>query len=87
MPKGRNLTPYQKGIVRRYYENKDTLMSQKLAEIVSELGVCQDEKKAGRLWERARKALATMEVHPLKVNTICDKRDIQWLAELVGELF
>jgi len=37
MARGQYLTPHQKGIVKRYYEHKDTLATQKLGEIVSDL--------------------------------------------------
>ena len=37
MGNGQYFTPHQKGIVRRYYEHRDALMHQKLAEIVSDL--------------------------------------------------
>ena len=87
MAQGRDLTPYQKGVIKRYYENKDNLMAQKLSEIVSELYVCTDEKHACRLWERARKALANMEVNKQTVKWVCEKRDLETLAEVVSELF
>jgi len=83
----KDLTRYQQGIVRRYYENKETIMTQKVSEIVSELYVCTDAKKAGRLWERARKALLNAGSNKLTVEKVCEKRDLKWLAEIVGELF
>ena len=87
MAKGRELTPFQRGIVKRYYEHKDTLMAQKLGEIVSELSVCEDDKRSGRLWERARKALLNLGANKLATEKVCEKRDLEWLAELVGQLF
>jgi len=87
MAKGRDLTPFQRGIIKRYYEHKDTLMAQKLGEIVSDLSVCEDKKRSGRLWERARKALLNLGANKLETDNVCGKRDLEWLAELVGELF
>ena len=83
----RDLTPHQQRIVKRYYENRDTLMCQKLSEIVSELYVCTSEKKASALWERARKALVNAGANALTIEKVCQKRDVKWLAETVGELF
>jgi len=53
MAKGRHLTPYQKGVVKRYYENRESIAAQKLGEIVSELYLCRNQKKADRLEGRA----------------------------------
>lgn len=83
----KDLTRYQQGIVRRYYENRDTLMTQKVSEIVSELYLCADAKKGARLWERAGKALLNVGVDKLTVKKVCEKRDLKWLAEIVSDLF
>ena len=87
MPKGQNLTPYQQGIVKRYYQNKDTLASQKLGEIVSDLYLETDAKKQARLWKAARTALANAGANPVRVDKIVADSDLKALAELVGELF
>ena len=87
MAKGQFLTPYQKGIVRRYYEHKETLMTQKLGELVSELYVCQDERRAGRLWERARRALLNAGANRVAVEKLLADRSVERLAKMVGELF
>lgn len=82
-----DLTPHQQGIVRRYYDNKDDIMNQKLAEIVSELSVCEDETKARRLWKSAGTALENADAPEARRERIVKKRDLEGLAELVGELF
>ncbi len=87
MARGQWLTPHQKGIVRRYYEHKGTLMHQKLAEIVSELAVCEDEKKARRLWKSARTALLNSGLREGSVERLIEARDVEQLAELVNEMF
>jgi len=87
MAKGRNYTSHQKGIIKRYYENKDTLMSQKLGEIVSDLYLCTDEKKAKRLWKSACTALINAGVIKDLAEDICECRDLEALAKQVGKLF
>ncbi len=87
MPKDRNYTSYQKGIIRRYYDHKDDLMSQKLGEIVSELYICTEEKKAARLWKSARAALLNAGANEARVDCIVDARDLEALARIVGEIF
>ena len=57
MAKGQNLSSYQKGVIKRYYQNKDTLASQKLGELVSELYLADSPKKLDRLWKSVETAL------------------------------
>ena len=87
MAKGDWLTPHQKGIVRRYYEHKDDLMHQKLSEIVSDLYLCTDEKRAARLWRSARTALVNSGVHEGRADRLIEERDLEGLAALVSDLF
>ncbi len=81
------LTPHQKGIVRRYYDNKDNAALQTLTEIVSELYLCTDQKKAERLWKKARTALANAGVHAARADGVVAARDVKALAKLVEQIF
>ncbi|MFH0965924.1 MAG: hypothetical protein V2A58_18145 [Planctomycetota bacterium] len=83
----REYSAYQKTLIKNYYENRDTLVRQRLGEAVSELYLCTNATKAKRLWENARKAMVLAGVKPLTVKTVCDRRDIKWLAEVVKEIF
>jgi hypothetical protein len=86
MAKGQDFTPYQRKIVDRYYEHKDTIMAQKLGELVSELYLCADPAKAQRLWDSARTALRNMGVPPSRIETLMTKRSAEALAEVVNEV-
>jgi hypothetical protein len=83
----KDLTPHQQGIVRRYYDNKDDIMNQKLAEIVSDLYLCDDEKKARRLWKSADTALKNADAPPARRKRLIENRDLEDLAALVNEMF
>jgi len=87
MAKGGFFTPHQRGIVRRYYEHKDDLAHQRLSEIVSELYLCEDPKKAERLWQRAQSALLDVGASKARVERLLASRDLKALAALVNELF
>ena len=87
MASGQYLTPHQKGIVKRYYEHKDTMLRQKLSEIVSELYLCEDPKKAARLWQKARKALLAAGANRVWVEKQAADRNVKGLAEIIGKLF
>lgn len=86
MAKGQHLSRYQEGIVRRYYDHADTAALQRLAELVSELYVAEDEKAAARMWKSAATALAKTPVEPRIAQQAIAARDIKKLAELVASL-
>lgn len=85
MAKGQHLSSHQRGIVKRYYENRDSIMAQKLGEIVSELYLAE-ARKADGLWKRARTALETCKVEPKRIEAVVGAKDLKGLAKLVGEL-
>ncbi len=87
MAKGRHFTPYQKGVVKRYYENRESIATQKLGEIVSELYLCKSAKKIDRLWKSARTALMNAGANHVEVEKLCVDRSIERLAKLAGDLF
>jgi hypothetical protein len=86
MAKGQDFTPHQRKIVDRYYEHKDTIMGQRLGELVSELYLCTDPAKVERLWQSARTALHNMGVHQSRMDVLMTKRSAELLAALVNEL-
>lgn len=86
MAKGQDLSRHQQGIVRRYYEHRDGIAVQRLAQIVSDLYVTDSPKASANLWGRAAKALASAGVEEARVKTLCDQRDVQKLAAVVGRL-
>jgi len=86
MPKGQSYTPHQRKIINRYYEHADTRTLQKLAELVSDLYVCDTEKKADRLWASAEKSLTQAKLKPERIKRIIGSRDISAFAGAVGEL-
>jgi hypothetical protein len=86
MAKGQHLSHHQHGIVKRYYANLDTLSLQKLGEIVSDLYLCTDARKAAPMWKRAEQALAKAGADPARVGKLLADRNVEGLAKLVGEL-
>jgi len=82
----RDLTGHQKKIVDRYYEHRDTISINKLGELVSELYLCETEKKAETLWTRVEKALKHTKANKARVDKILADRDREGLARLINEL-
>lgn len=86
MAKRPDLTSHQRGIVKRYYDHRETIKTTKLAELVSELYLCTDDGKAEKLWRSAATALGGLGANEVRVKRILAERDLGALAKLVGEL-
>ena len=87
MAEKKPLTPHQKGIVRRYYENQEAISTQRLGEMVSELYLTTSKKKADQLWERAEKALLRAGANKVWLAKVVADRNVEGLAEIVGTIF
>ncbi len=89
MAKGQHLTKHQTGIVRRYYEHRDTLTVTKLQETVSDLYLAAGDpaaaKAAAKKWRWAGDALLRLRVESDVVGRIVESKDVEGLARVVGE--
>jgi len=81
-----NHTPFQRGVIKRYYEHQDSLMIQRLGDIVSELFLCTNATKSKRLWNNVRAALLKSGVKQPDVDKLVEARDLESLARMVREL-
>jgi hypothetical protein len=86
MAKGQHLSKYQQKIVGRYYEHKDSLTTQKLQELVSDIYLASPGKEADKLWKRADAALRSAGVAPEKVEKVMASRSAEALAAMVSAL-
>lgn len=87
MAKGQHLSSHQKGIVKRYYEHRETLSTQKLGELVSELYLERDPRKLDRLWGQVETALQGTALAKARIAGVVGRRNVQELANLVSEIF
>jgi len=72
---------YQKAVISGYYNNLDTIMLDKLGELVTELYLADTQAKKKRLWERANKAMVKLKVPPAIIDHIMEKKDVEVLAK------
>lgn len=72
---------YQKAVISGYYSNLDTIMLQKLSELVSELYLADSQTKQDRLWQRVHKAMVNIRVPPAIIDHIMQKKDVVILAK------
>ncbi len=79
------LTKYQQTIVKKYYENLDTALLQRLGEQVGDLYLAEGKKRA-KLWETVEKSLLKLGVPKSRVATIVKSDDARQLAKVLQEL-
>jgi len=72
---------YQQKVIKRYYDNLDTIKLQKLQELVTDLYLARDTPKEEKLWERAEKAMTQLKIKPKLIEHIMVKRSVEVLAE------
>ena len=87
MAKGQFHTAHQKGIIKRYYENKEDISAQKLGEVVSDLYLETKPARIKTLWASAENALLKLGANQSRVQKIVAEQNLQALAKLVEELF
>ena len=80
-----DLTPYQQKIVKRYYDNSDSLSTQKLAELVSDLYLSKGKKRQ-RVWVGLETAMQRLGIPQVRIDHLKSKDDPKLVAELVQEL-
>ncbi len=78
-------TDYQKSVIANHGRNLDTIMLQKLGELVSELYLVDTAKKKEKLWERVYKAMTNLKIPDPEVNHIMEKKDVEILAKNLND--
>lgn len=78
-------TPYQRQVIRRYYERQPEILRQRLEELVTELFLAEG-KKRDRLWQRAENDLEKLGVPRPRIDHLLKKADPALLAEMLQEL-
>ncbi|MGL4555512.1 MAG: hypothetical protein ACRC33_30455 [Gemmataceae bacterium] len=80
-----DFSPHQQKIIKRYYDNLDTISLQKLAEQVSDLYLTQGKKRQA-VWKNIETTLQKLEVPQGRIDVLKQKDDPALVAELVKEL-
>jgi hypothetical protein len=79
MAKG-EYSKHQQNIIRNYYDNRGTIMLQKLSELVTELYLAETDAKRDRLWDRVEKSMTQLKIAPAIASHIMQKKDVEILA-------
>lgn len=81
----RDYSPYQQKVIQRYYDNKDQIEEQRLAELVTNLYLAPPKKQA-KMWETASELMTRMKLPAARVEHVMNTKDPAVLARLVEEL-
>lgn len=76
---------YQKDVIKRYYDNRESIDQQKLSELCTNLFLAEGKKKE-KLWERARELMERLNVPPTRIDHVLKSADPAILAEVVQDL-
>ena len=78
-------TPYQQKLIKRYYDNQETLAAQRLAELVSDLYLATGKKRQ-RVWENLEATMKKLSVPQSRIDHLKKQDNPALVAQLVKEL-
>ncbi len=76
---------YQERAIKNYYHNQDSLMLQRLGELVTDLYLTEGKKRAN-LWTRVTAALEKLKVPADRIDHLVKSDRPELLAKLLEEL-
>lgn len=80
-----DFTPHQQKIIKRYYQNFDSIKSQRLSELTTDLYLAEGKKK-DRLWNQVFDILSKLEFPATRLEHLKAKRDPALLVGILKEL-
>jgi len=81
----KDYSDHQKKIIRRYYDNREQIDSQKLAELVTNLYLAAGKKRE-KLWKSAEDMMRRLKVPDSRIAHVMQTGDAAVLAEVVNDL-
>ncbi len=80
-----NRTAYQQQIIRNYYRNRDTIATQRLSELITDLYLAEGKARE-RLWGRVAGALEKLEVPKDQIDHLVKSNDPALVARQLEKL-
>lgn len=81
----REYSKYQQKVIKRYYDNREQIDSQRLSELCTSLYLASG-KKLEKSWETARDTMTRLGVKQSRIDHIMASKDPAILAELVKDI-
>lgn len=80
-----NYTKHQQNIIRKYYENRDTIALQRVQELVTELYLASGKKRA-KYWEQLTLHLTKLGIPAARIEHLVAQDNPELVAQLVKSL-
>ncbi len=77
----KNYSKHQLDIISSYYDNLDSIMLQKISELVTELYLTASPTKKDKLWDRVHNAMLKLKIQPQIISHIMQKKNVEILAK------
>jgi len=81
----REFSAYQQKVIQRYYDNREQIDEQRLAELVTNLYLAPPKKQA-KMWEQAEELMTRMKIPPTRIEHVMQSKDPAVLAKVVEEV-
>ena len=75
-------TPHQQNIIKRYYNNREDIATQRLSELITELYLAEGKKRQ-QVWKRIAAALAKLGIPSDKIEQMVNTDNPVQLAEFL----
>lgn len=75
---------HQQGIIKRFYDNRETIALQKLGELVTELYLAEGKERA-KLWKQAEQALKGLKIPAERIQHIISQDSPELLAQIISQ--
>jgi hypothetical protein len=76
---------YQQKVIKRFYDNRDQVDEQRLAELVTNLYLAEGKKRVN-FWKTAKEVMLRLNVPASRVEHVVSTDNPALLAEVVKEL-
>jgi hypothetical protein len=84
----REYSKHQQSLIRNFYKNREAIDTQRLQEIVTEIYLAGQGKKADKLWKRAADILGRVPgLGKTETAALIENRDIEMLAKIATARF
>ena len=78
-------TKYQQNIIKRYYENQDAILTQRLGEQITELYLAEGKARA-KVWKRVIGTLEKLKIEKTRIDHLVKADNPSLVAKLLEEI-
>jgi hypothetical protein len=83
---GQNFSPHQQKIIKRYYENYDSIKIQRLSDLAAELYLAETPKKKEKYWKQVDEILVALEFPTSRIAHLQAQRDPRLIVGIISEI-